>query len=108
MSFAPATCHKGRGGAGKDFLLSSFWLYRCSDRLSGGDLGRSGKSLGTLGVEGGAEVSELAAERGWALRWPALEQEGGRRSRKVEVVKLDLERLQGDWEREGVSCGRKG
>ena len=37
-------------------------------------------------MEGGAEVSELAAERGWARRWPALETEGGRRGRKVEVV----------------------
>ena len=42
---------------------------------------------------------------GWGLRagvgsslWPALE-EGGRRGHKVEVVELDLERPQGDWER---------
>ena len=29
----------------------------------------------------------------------ALEKEGGRRGCKVEVVELDLEQLQGDWER---------
>ena len=28
-----------------------------------------------------------------------LEKEGGRRGRKVEVVELDLEQLQWDWER---------
>ena len=40
-----------------------------------------------------------AGERGWERqRRPALEEEGGRKGRKVDVVKLDLEQLQGDWE----------
>ena len=54
---------------------------------------------------------------GWGLRvhlWKShgsagglhLEKEGRRRGHKVEVVELGLERLQGDWERQGVGCGR--
>ena len=47
-----------------------------------------------------------AGERGWERqRRPALEEEGGRKGRKVDVVKLDLEQLQGDWERQGADCG---
>ena len=40
-------------------------------------------------------------EVGWELQlWPGLRRrEGGRRGRKVEVVELDLEQLQWDWER---------
>ena len=36
-----------------------------------------------------------------SFRWqtPALEKEGGRRGLKVDGVDLDLEQLQGDWER---------
>ena len=36
------------------------------------------------------------------------EKEGGRRGCKVEVVELDLELLQRDWELLGVGCGQKG
>ena len=36
---------------------------------------------------------------GWVGSWrPALEKEEGRRVRKVEVVELNLEQLQGDQE----------
>ena len=38
-----------------------------------------------------------AEEKGWE-QWPGFEKEGGRRGHKVEVVELDLESLQGDWE----------
>ena len=36
--------------------------------------------------------------------WGGLEKEGGRRGHKVEVVELDLEWLQGNWERLGGGC----
>ena len=76
----------------------------------GGDVGRFGQSLGTPRVEGKAEVSELASGTGrgggWELRrWPVFEKEAGRKGHKV--LKLGLEQLQGDWERQGVGCGRK-
>ena len=38
-----------------------------------------------------------AEEKGWE-QWPGLEKEGGRRGHKVEVVELDLEWLQWDWQ----------
>ena len=49
-----------------------------------------------------------SGSRGWELE--ACAGEGGRRRRvrKVEVVELDLERLQGDRERSGVGCGQEG
>lgn len=51
------------------------------------------QSLGTLGVQGGAEVSDLASSTG---REGGLE--GGKMGHKVEVLELDLEQLQEDWE----------
>ena len=51
---------------------------------------------------------EQAGEGGWALRrWPVVE-EGGKKGHNVEVFKLGLEQLRGDWERQGVGCGRTG
>ena len=42
---------------------------------------------------------EQAGEGDWELRqWPVVEKERGRRGHKVEVVELDLERLQWDWQ----------
>ena len=49
---------------------------------------------------------EQAGEGGWALRrWPVVEKEGGKKGHNVEVLKLGLEQLRGDWERQGVGCG---
>ena len=96
MPSAPATFPKGRSGAGKGarscsqvYSLKVVWTSK----------GRESREVGVKswdprgGVEGGAEVSELASGigrgrvlgdvRGW---WPALEKEVGRRGRKVEVV----------------------
>ena len=96
MPSAPATSPKGRSRAGKGarscnevFSFKVVWTGK----------GRESREVGVKswdprgGVEGRAEVSELAsgtgragvlgAEMGW---WPALEKEGGRRGHKVEVV----------------------
>ena len=96
MPSAPATSPKGRSRAGKGarscnevFSFKVVWTGK----------GRESREVGVKswdprgGVEGRAEVSELAsgtgragvlgAEKGW---WPALEKEGGRRGHKVEVV----------------------
>ena len=53
-----------------------------------------------MGLRSQSLSQAQAGEGDWELLWwrPALEKEGGRRGRKVEVVELDLELLQGDWE----------
>ena len=52
-----------------------------------------------MGLRSQSLFQTQAREGVWELWWrPALEKEGGRRGRKVEVVELDLELLQGDWE----------
>ena len=54
-----------------------------------------------MGLRSQSLSQTQAGERCWELPpWQrhALEKEGGRRGRKVEVVELDLEWLQEDWE----------
>ena len=52
-----------------------------------------GENLGALGVQGGAEVSDLASSAG---REGGLEE--GKMGHKVKVLELDLEQLLRDWE----------
>ena len=80
MPSAPATSHKGGVELGKERgPVVKFPVLKLFGPVWGGDLGRLGKSLGTLRVEGGAEVSELISGTGWGggwqLGWPG---EGGR------------------------------
>ena len=66
-----------------------------------------------MGLKSHSLSQAQSGEGCWEL-WPrlALEKEGGRRGRKVEVVELDLEQLKGDWDRwgwgRGMACGWKG
>ena len=62
------------------------------------DKGGQGKALGPSGYWVGLR-SQLLSGTGWGGVWePVLEKEGGKMGSKVEVVELDLERLQGNWE----------
>ena len=81
------------------FPVLNLFGTRYEDRNKGGQDKALGPSGYRVGLRSQSSSQALAGEAWWELRSrPVLEKEGERRGRKVEVVELDLERLQGDWE----------